>query len=296
MILVVGSTGTLGRKVTRSLLASGEQVRAMTRVVAKSDELKSLGAQPIRADLRDRDSLEFALRGVRAVIAAAHAMLGRGDEASDIVDDLGHRTLIDVAKAAGVQHFIYTSVIGASSNHPIDFWRHKANVERHLQNSGMTYTIVRPTSFMEMHAYQLIGKPVLEGKRVVLFGKGRNPRNFVAAEDVAKVILGALKIPSLRGETIEVGGPENLSGHQVIETFERVGGKKAKVSHIPLSAVRALSRAMRPMHPGVSRVMKLGVLNETTDQTFDASRLRTRVPVTLTSLEKWARDRIVSPG
>jgi NADH dehydrogenase len=268
----------------------------MTRVVAKSDELKSLGAQPIRADLRDRDSLEFALRGVRAVIAAAHAMLGRGDEASDIVDDVGHRTLIDVAKAAGVQHFIYTSVIGASSDHPIDFWRHKANVERHLQDSGMTYTIVRPTSFMEMHAYQLIGKPVLEGKRVVLFGKGRNPRNFVAAEDVAKVILGALRIPSLRGETIDVGGPENLSGHQVIETFERISGKKAKVSHIPLTAVRALSRAMKPMHPGVSRIMKLGVLNETADQTFDASLLRTRVPVTLTSLEKWARDRIVSPG
>jgi NADH dehydrogenase len=296
LILVVGSTGTLGRKVTRSLLASGEQVRAMTRVVAKSDELKSLGAQPIRADLRDADSLEFALRGVRVVIAAAHAMLGRGDEASDIVDDLGHRTLIDVAKAAGVQHFIYTSVLGASSDHPIDFWRHKANVERHLQDSGMTYTIIRPTSFMEMHAYQLIGRPVLEGKRVVLFGKGRNPRNFVAADDVAKVILGALRIPSLRGEIVEVGGPENLTAHQVIETFEKVGGKKAKVSHIPLTAVRALSRAMRPAHPGISRVMKLSVLNETTDQTFDASVLRTRVPVTLTPLEKWARDRIVSPG
>jgi NADH dehydrogenase len=268
----------------------------MTRVVAKSDELKSLGAQPIRADLRDADSLEFALRGVRVVIAAAHAMLGRGDEASDIVDDLGHRTLIDVAKAAGVQHFIYTSVLGASSDHPIDFWRHKANVERHLQDSGMTYTIIRPTSFMEMHAYQLIGRPVLEGKRVVLFGKGRNPRNFVAADDVAKVILGALRIPSLRGEIVEVGGPENLTAHQVIETFEKVGGKKAKVSHIPLTAVRALSRAMRPAHPGISRVMKLSVLNETTDQTFDASVLRTRVPVTLTPLEKWARDRIVSPG
>jgi NADH dehydrogenase len=160
----------------------------------------------------------------------------------------------------------------------------------------MTYTIIRPTSFMEMHAYQLIGRPVLEGKRVVLFGKGRNPRNFVAADDVAKVILGALRIPSLRGEIVEVGGPENLTAHQVIETFEKVGGKKAKVSHIPLTAVRALSRAMRPAHPGISRVMKLSVLNETTDQTFDASVLRTRVPVTLTPLEKWARDRIVSPG
>lgn len=62
MILVVGATGTLGRKVSRILLAGGQQVRAMTRVVSKVDELKAIGAKPVRGDLRDPDSLEFALR------------------------------------------------------------------------------------------------------------------------------------------------------------------------------------------------------------------------------------------
>ena len=276
----------------RSLLASGEEVRAMTRVVAGTDHLKSLGAKPVRADLRDHDALEFAVRGARAVVAAAHAMLGRGDESSDAIDNVGHRTLIDVAKAAGVEHFIYMSVVGASSDHPVDFWRNKAQVEKYLKKSGMTYTIIRPTAFMDLHAYQLIGKPVLEGKRVMLFGRGSNPRNFVAAEDVAKVIVGALKIPSLRGETIEVGGPENLSAHQVVKTFERVSGRKAKVSHIPLTALRVVSRAMQPIHPGVSRVIRAGIISETSDQTFDSSRLKSKVPVSLTTLEDWARNRI----
>jgi len=292
LILVVGATGNLGRKVVRSLRAAGEDVRAMTRVIAKADELKALGARPVRGDLTDPESLEFAMRGARAVVLAAHSLLGRRSESSERVDDEGHRNLIDRAKGAGVEHIVYTSVIGASRDHPIDFWRTKARIEEHLRESGVGYTIIRPTSFMEVHAYMLIGQAVIEGKRVMLTGRGRNPRNFVAAEDVAKVVVGALKIPSLRGETLDVGGPENLTAHQVVQIFERVSGRKARVRHIPITAVRVMARVMKPVHPGVSRIMKVAIQNETGDQTFDASLLRTKVPVTLTSLEEWARNRI----
>ena len=266
----------------------------MTRVVARADELKALGAQPIRGDLRDADSLEFALRGVRVVVAAAHSMVGRGDESSEAVDDIGHRTLIDVAKQAGVEHIIYTSISGATTDHPIDFWRTKARIEEHVRQSGIGFTIVRPTALMDLHAYELTGKPVLEGKRVVLFGRGENPRNYVAAEDVAKVIAGALKIPSLRGQTIDVGGPENLTALQVIALFERISGHRAKVRHIPLTVMRVAARAMQPVHEGMSRLIRSGIMGETTDQTFDASVTRSRVPVSLTRLEDWALNRITA--
>ncbi len=292
MILVVGATGTLGKKVSRVLLAANEDVRTMTRVVAKADELKKLGARPVRGDLRDPDSLEFALRGANSVVAAAHSILGRGDESSEAVDEIGHMALIDAAKHAGVNHFVYTSAYGAALDHPIDFWRSKARVERYLRDSGLSYTIIRPTHFVEMHAYQLIGKAVLEGKRVMLMGSGRNPRNFVAADDVATVVVAALRIPSLRGEMIEVGGPENLTSHDVVETFERVSGQKAKVAHIPLRVLKVMSRAMKPVHPGVSRIIKSGIVSETTDQKFDPAPLRARLPIELTRLEDWARQRI----
>ena len=292
MILVVGATGNLGRKVVRSLRAAGEDVRAMTRDVSKADELKTLGARPVRGDLTDPESLEFPMRGARAVVLAAHSILGRGSESSEAVDDEGHRALIDRAKGAGVEHIVYTSVLNASPDHPVDFWRTKARIEEHVRESGVSYTIIRSAAFMEIHAYQLIGKAVVEGKRVILMGNGKNPRNFVAAEDVAKVVVGALRIPSLRGETVDVGGPENLTAHQVVETFERVSGRKARISHIPISAVRVMARVMKPVHPGVSRIMRVAIHDATSDQTFDPSLLRTKVPVTLTSLEQWARNRI----
>ncbi|MGI9043646.1 MAG: SDR family oxidoreductase, partial [Gemmatimonadaceae bacterium] len=113
MILVVGSTGSLGRHVVKKLLTKGESVRAMTRDRSKADDLKARGAQIVLGDLRDPESLEFAVRGAKAVVAAAHSLLGRGASSSAAVDDIGHHALIDAAKTAGVKHFVYTSAVGA---------------------------------------------------------------------------------------------------------------------------------------------------------------------------------------
>lgn len=292
MILVVGATGHLGGHIVKKLLARGEVVRAMTRQLAKGDALRDRGAKIIRGDLRDPESLQFAVRDVKTVVAAAHSILGRREEASELVDDLGHRALIDAAKQAGVEHFVYTSVVDASAAHPVDFWRTKARIERYLEESGLAHTILRPTAFMEVHAYELIGKAVLAGKRVALFGRGRNPRNYVAAEDVANAAALVVRIPEMRGQVLEIGGPENLTAHQVVETFEKVSGRKAKITHLPLAVVRALSRAARPLYPGVSRIMRSAILAETTDQTFDTSRLRARLPLQLMSLEEWVRARV----
>lgn len=292
MILVVGATGSLGRLVTQKLLKRGESVRAISRDRSKADDLKGRGAHIILGDLRDPESLQFAVRGTRSVVAAAHSMLGRGSDASHLIDDLGHRALIDAAREAGVDHFVYISVIGAAPDHPIDFWRTKARIERYLEESGMRHTIIRPTAFMETHAWELIGKAVATGKRVVLFGPGKNPRNFIAADDVANAVILTLRIPELRGRMIEIGGPENLTAREVVATFERVTGKRAKVLTVPLPILRTMSRVVRRAHPGIARVMKAGVLNETTDQTFDVSQLRTRLPIGFTTLADWARARI----
>jgi len=292
VILVVGATGSLGRLVTQKLLKRGESVRALTRDRSKADDLKARGAQIILGDLRDPESLQFAVRGARGVVAAAHSILGRGSDASQVVDDLGHRALIDAAKEAGVEHFVYTSIQGAAPDHPVDFWRTKARIERYLEESGLRYTIFRPTAFMEIHAWELIGKSVATGKRVILFGPGKNPRNFIAADDVANAVALGLRIPELRGRTIEIGGPENLTAKEVVATFEKVTGKKAKVSSVPLPVLRTMSRVMKRLHPGVARMMRAGVVNETTDQTFDASVLRTRLPIGFTTLADWARERV----
>jgi uncharacterized protein YbjT (DUF2867 family) len=209
MILIVGGGGVLGSLVVGRLLAAGERVRVMSRTPAIAESLRVAGAEVVQGDLLDRDSLVRACAGADAVVAAAHSMLGRGRHASVHVDGHGHRQLFDVAKAAGVRHIVYTSVYDyGEAYRPVTFFRIKMEVERYLQTSGIDYTILRPTAFMEYHAHVLIGEPVLAGRTVVLFGRGEQPRNFVAADDVAQVVNIALRDRSLAGATIDVAGPQ----------------------------------------------------------------------------------------
>lgn len=107
--LIVGATGYEGKAAARKLLGMGHRVRAMTRTPAKAEALRQLGAEVVPGDLGDAAALCRACAGMDSVLAAAHSILGRGAAASKYIDALGHKQLIDVAKSAGVQQFVYTS-------------------------------------------------------------------------------------------------------------------------------------------------------------------------------------------
>ena len=130
--------------------------------------------------------------------------------------------------AAVVAHFVYTSILGAAPDHPIDFWRTKYNIEEYLKASGLSYTILRPSAFMEWHAHIFNGKSILENGKTSLLGQGTKPRNFVAVRDVAQSATLALTDPKLQNRTLEVGGPENFTNNQAAELYGKLAGVKPR--------------------------------------------------------------------
>ena len=292
MILIVGGTGALGSAAARRLLAQGRAVRVMTRTPGKAKELQDLGAQIVQGDLRDKASLAHAVQGVNTVIAAAHSVMGNGSEASKHVDDQGHKSLIDEAKKTAVERFIYASALGADPGSAVPFFRIKYDVEQYLRDSGLDFVILRPTAFMESHAGMLIGQPILAEGKVTLFGKGENPRNFVAADDVARIALIALDDPRTTGQVIPIGGPQNLTNMQVVGIYEDIAGQKAKVSHVPLPMLRLMAPLLRPFKPGLCQIMEVSIHNDTADCTFDMSDFLQQYPMPLTRLEDWVPDHL----
>jgi uncharacterized protein YbjT (DUF2867 family) len=293
MILIVGASGKLGQAVARRALQAGRAVRALSRQPEERlIELKAAGAEVMTGDLRDPNSLRRACAGVTHVVASAHAIFGRGAERSALVDDRGHRDLIDAAKAAGVAHFCYVSVRGASPDHPAALVRYKYAVEQYLRTSGLPFTIIRPAPFLETHAYQVIGQPILEKGKTTIFGQGTGRRNFVAVEDVAQLILMVWDDPTAVGQTIEIGGPpeNNLTNNEVAALFEQATGRPAKVSHVPRGVLRTMSPLLGPLHPGMSQVMAWSLYEDIHDTTFDATPLLHRYPLTLRRLDDWIRD------
>jgi uncharacterized protein YbjT (DUF2867 family) len=292
VIAIVGATGALGGDVARRLLAAGTPVVAITRNAAKATPLRELGAEVRVADLTAPRSLAEAVRGAEAVFAAAHSLLGRGKYISARVDDAGHRALVDAARAERVGHFVYTSVLGASPAHPVAFWRTKFGIEEHLKASGLSYTILRPAAFMETHAHELLGKAIMAGKPAVIFGRGDRPVNFVAVRDVATFAVLALTSASARGQTIEIGGPGNPTRNEVAALYARLSGRPLATRRLGTGALKFLAVALRPFHPGISDVLRMGAEFETIDQSFDAAETLARYPTSLTPIETFVRERV----
>jgi uncharacterized protein YbjT (DUF2867 family) len=292
MILIVGGTGSLGSATARRLLAKRTAVRVMTRTPEKAAELEEQDAEIVQGDLLDKASLVQACRGVEKVLASAHSILGRGREASKYVDLDGHKDLIDAAKAAGVGYFVYTSMYNYGPEYEtVPFLQFKRAVEGYLQASGLNHTILRPTAFMESHAELLIGGPILEKGKVSLFGAGENLRNFVAADDVALFAVMALEDDDIDGQTIDIGGPENLTNMEVVRLYERLAEQPVKVSHVPLGMLKVMYRVLRPVHPGLSQIMQSSIYADTVNNSFDPAPMLAAYPVTLTRLEDWVTMR-----
>jgi uncharacterized protein YbjT (DUF2867 family) len=292
MILIVGATGVLGREVAALLRADGRAVRAATRAPDNAEDLRRLGAEVVQADLIDPPSLARACTGAHAVFAAAHSLMGSGKYASDAVDGAGHRVLIDAAKTAGVERFVYTSARGAAPDHPVDFMRTKATIEGYLRESGLDYVIVRPSAIMEWHVHRLLGRTILASGTTMIFGSGNASTNFIAAADLARVACMALTSPDTSRMAYDVGGPNNVTRREIVAMYERHTGRSAKVRYVPLGLMRIMAPLLRPLAPVPSRLMAMSIWGETTDQTFDASTLPKALPSPTTRVDDFVRQAV----
>jgi uncharacterized protein YbjT (DUF2867 family) len=202
--------------------------------------------------------------------------------------------LIDAARAAGVRRFAYVSALGASPDHPIDFFRTKHRIEQAVQSSGLDAVVLRPSSFMEQHVHDFNGAAVLAKGKAQLIGPGTKPRNFVAASDVALFALRALLDDPPPFRTLDIGGHDHASNAEVAALYARLSGNAPRASHVPAGLARAMSTLLTPLHPGLARILRLlGLPDDAFPERFDgATALEERFGVRLTRLEDFVRARV----
>ena len=288
MILIVGASSTIGQATIPLLVEAGYKLRLASREPEKLQKFAGSHVEIVQADLRDEASLRRACEGVDMVFASAASMCGYGKNASKHVDYVGHRTLIDIARTSNVKHFVYMSTQEATHDNPEVFFRYKAKTEDYLRASGLSYTILRASAFFVPYV-ALIGDAVLKGGKATIMGKGENPRNFIANDDVARFAVIALTDPTARNQTINIGGPNNLTSKQVAEIYARVAGVELKFRMIPRFVPRVMATIMKPFYPGLSDVMAAIIDSDTQAKAFDVSPTLQQYPVTLTKLEDWVQ-------
>jgi uncharacterized protein YbjT (DUF2867 family) len=275
VIVVAGGTGTLGTRLVPRLAGQGLAVRVLTRDPARAEHLASAGVEVARGDVRDPASIAGALRGADTVISAVHGFAGPGGVSPASVDRAGNAHLIAAAARTGAT-FVLVSVVGASPGHPMELFRAKRAAEETLRTSGITWTIVRATAFMETWG-TIMSPPLQASGKILVFGRGDNPVNFVSAADVAALISHAVTAPSPRSQILEIGGPDNLTFNQVAAIVQETAGRGA-VRHIPRPALHAMAMATARLKPALARQARAALAMDTIDMTFDSSPTRRAFP------------------
>ena len=222
VIAVTGATGQQGGAVARKLLADGWKVRGLTRDINKpaAKELGALGAEVVAGDMDSRSDLDAAFRGAYGVFSVQNFWLPSVGFEGEIRQG---RNVADAAKAAGIQHLVYSSVGAAHRGAGQKHFESKWMIEQYIHSLGVPYTILRPAAFMEN--YNWSRARILNGTFV---GRGLRPEKGVqniAVEDIAVFAALVFADPTgYVGKTIELSGDE-LTESQIAETFARVIGR-----------------------------------------------------------------------
>ncbi len=285
-VLVAGATGYLGSEICRQLILKNRNVKGLVRATSDANkvaQLKASGVETIEGDLKDKVSLANALSGVSAIISTVSSTLSRQEgDSIQTVDDEGQINLIDAAVNAGVNQFIYISFCELGEC-PLQTAKRK--VEKHLAESGLSFTILQPTYFMEVWLSPALGFDYPNAKATI-YGEGKNKISWIAIKDVASFAVASIDNTATKNRSIELGGPEALSPLEVVNVFETSHGKKFELQFVPEEALRAQKDgAQDPLSESFAALM-LGVAN---GSEIDMKNTIEVFPMKLTSVNDYAK-------
>jgi len=224
MILITGAGGKTGRAVIRALVSKGEPVRALVHRSDQTQRLESLGVQQALAgDMNSRSTMARAVQGVRAIYHICPNV--SPDELS-----IG-QTVIAAARVAGIEHFVYHSVLHPQTESMPHHWQ-KLRIEEQLLESGLSYTILQPTVYMQnilVHWKKILN----EGIYPVPY-PAETRLSYVDLDDVGQVAAIVLTESGHANATYQLVGTPGFSQDQVAGILSQQLGRQVRVTTVPL--------------------------------------------------------------
>ena len=270
MILVTGATGFVGRNVIRALHTRGKEVRCLVRTPARARAVADYRVAIAYGDILNPSALKEAMRGVDTVVHLVAIIREKGNQSFDLINRQGTEMVAQAAMGAGVKRLVHMSAIGAQDNPDCPYLYSKWQGEQAVINSGMTYTIFRPSilfgvgdEFISTLAGVIKAFPV-----VPVVGSGNVRLQPISVEEMGDMISLVVDDPHFDNRTIEIGGPDHLTYDEILDII----GKTLKVRrlkiHLPLHMMKSLIRIMEvviPNPPATTGQLELLGLDNVTD-------------------------------
>ncbi len=233
IIFVTGGTGNQGGAVARNLVQQGFRVKVLTRNTnsPKAQILEKLNIELVKDDLNCADTFRQHLKDVYGIFSVQTFQNGVEKEINQ------GKKLATVAKEVGVKHFLYSSVIGADLNTKVPHFESKFEIENHIKQIELPYTIIRPASLYENFLIPQVRKGILKGKLVQPINRN-TIQQYVASEDIGKAASKIFQNNDLYlSKTIPLA-TEQLSTQEIADIFSKALNKKIEYQKLPVLITR----------------------------------------------------------
>ena len=233
MILVTGATGLTGSEVVRRLSARGVAVRALVRNATTANAVKAAGlsslpgVEIVDGDMARPDTLIPALQGIDRAMLISASEPAMGDVQA---------SFIDAAAQAGVGHVVKLSGIIPELDSPFRFARMHAEIERHLEESGMAFTHLRAGEFMHSYFRQV---PSILSQGALFLPMADARIASIDIGDIADVGADVLTSPGHENKIYPITGPEALTMAEVADKLSAASGRPIRYVNVSPEEARA---------------------------------------------------------
>ena len=243
-ILLLGSTGFVGRGVAHKILDAGHQMRVLVRDPMRAAAFKVRGAQVMVGDALNPQTVTQAAEGVDSVISLVAVRRNRPQSYLAVNID-GPRILGQAAMAAGVRSVVFVSAIGAKLDPHFKYLSSRWMGEQELAKTGVTGTILRFSMIIgEDGGVVKDFERAIVGPFAIIPGSGQAQIQPILREDAARCIVEAVSKPELLGKIIELGGPEVVTFETIFDWFLQARGIRKPKLKLPLPVLVPATIAM----------------------------------------------------
>jgi NADH dehydrogenase len=238
-VLLLGSTGFVGRAVTHKLLDAGHQVRVLVRDPMKAAAYKVRGAQVMTGDVLNRAALQQASQGVEHIVSLVAVRRNKPQSMFEVNAD-GPRVVGEIAKASGAKSVILVSAIGARLDQKYKYLTSRWMGEQELAKTGVPGTVLRFSVVIgeDGGILDFFERTSAFGPFVIIPGDGKTQMQPILREDAARCIVEAIGKDDLLGKIIELGGPEVVTSETIYNWFLTARGIKKPRLHIPADLLK----------------------------------------------------------
>lgn len=234
-ILVTGATGTVGSEVVRALATEDVNVRAGVHSLIKGDRFKSFpNVALVQLEFNNPESIKVAFTGVTKVFLITPFSADQVEIA---------KTLVDAAQQAGVNHIVRLSASGADAQPGIQLGRWHRQIEEYIEQSGIPFTILRPTSFMQNFC-NYSGQTIQNEDKIYLpLGSGKV--SYIDVRDIAATAKVILTQSGHENKVYELTGPQAISVGEVAQALTQACDRV--IAYVDVSE-EAAAAGMRQNH------------------------------------------------